>query len=781
MSTQTVVIKERSSTRDLTQPALILLVWPAIALLVCLVLWMLRPPAAVPASASLQEFSAARALSDVHVIARVPHPIGSPANATVRDYLVRRLTELQMSPQVSSGIGITVHLDSVSAGKVENVIGRISGTHNSEAVLLVAHYDSVYRAPGAGDDAAAVAALLETLRALRAGPALKNDVIVLFTDGEEEGLLGAESFAHSHPFMKQAGLIMNFEGRGNQGISLLFETSAANRTLLRETASVSPQPFASSLFYSIYKLLPNDTDFTVLRRSQKPGLNFAFGGGFEAYHSALDTPEHLSAASVQNHGAYALALTRHFGDMDLTQLGSGKGDAVFFNSVGHHLIEYSESWVFPNTILLVLLVLASLTINIRRKEITAGRTILASLAWCVILLAVPVVLMGVWWVVSLDIGDRLIRGDAPANALFLTGLVLAGLVLTMYAVRIGRSRLGVRPFCFGGLVTTTLLSLVLAAKLPAGSYLLVVPLLFAVAGLLLAGIIAKGNRLVESAFTAPSVLVMILLYAPLMYLVYIFLTLQILTAAVAGLLVVLCFAIGAPLLALAVPASKPLRWTSGILASLVLVCLVSGILLSHPSAVHPKFDTVLYSVNSNERTAAWLSYDQTLDSFTSHFLTGTQLRRQAMPDFLAGSVRPMWSTPATLADLAPPEMDIKSNEQAGRERHLHLVVRSRRGARLMHLRFDKSVRVSAVNIGGRDVAVQQDATEPFTLNLSGLNQGEMDINLTVSGTHDLVFWAMDESDGLPVPAQRPPDHLAWYGSDVTLVCRKYSVPAPASL
>ncbi len=781
MSTQASVTVERPSVQDSTSSPPLLFVWPVIVLLIGLSLWMLQPPEPVPTSAPPQDFSAARAMADVQIIARIPHPIGSAANAAVRDYLVTRLTALNMAPQVFSGIGVSAYGGSVAAGKVENVVGRMDGRDHARAILLVAHYDSVDRAPGAGDDGAGVAALLETVRALKAGPQLRNDVIVLFTDGEEEGLLGAEMFAHSHPWMKQAGLVMNFEGRGNKDVSLLFETSAANRTLLQETASVSPQPFASSLFYSIYKLLPNDTDFTILRRSQVPGMNFAFGGGLEAYHTALDTPEHVSAASIQNHGAYALAFTRHFGDMDLAQLDHSTGDAVFFNSLGNHLVVYPESWVIPQEILLTVFLLAALAMNARSKRVTIARVLLASATWIVILLVVPAVLAGAWWVLSFVLGSRLIRGDAPSNALLLTGLLLLAALVLVYLFRLGRNAIGARNFCFGGLVTVSALSWVLALKMPAGSYLLVVPLLLVAMGLLLAGIFAKSNRLTEPIATAPAAIAMILLYAPLMYLVYVFLTLQMITAAAAGFLVALFFAVGAPLLDVSVPTGKPLRWMSGSLAALMLVSIVAGIILSRASAVHPRFDTIFYSVNSDEHAAAWLSYDQALDSWTSHFFPEAQRRRQAMPDYIGGSTRSVWSTPATLVELAPPEVEVKENIRAGEERHLHLIVRSHRDARMVLLRFEKSIRVSAANIGGRELPVHQRANEPFSVSLYGFKQDGIDLDLTVDGAHDLVFWAMDESGGLPVSSERPPDHLAWYGSDVTFVSRKYSLAARASL
>src|SRR5438105_2344263 len=79
--------------------------------------------------------------------------------------------------------------------------------------------------PGADDDGVGVATLLETVRALKAGARLRNDVIFLFTDGEEVGMLGARAFVGEHPWAKEVGVALNFEARGNTGPALMFETS----------------------------------------------------------------------------------------------------------------------------------------------------------------------------------------------------------------------------------------------------------------------------------------------------------------------------------------------------------------------------------------------------------------------------------------------------------------------------------------------------------------------------------------------------------------------------
>ena len=118
----------------------------------------------------------------------------------------------------------------------------------------------------------------------RAGTAAQH-LVVVFTDGEELGLLGAQLFATAHPRAARLGLVLNFEGRGNAGPSYLFQTSPGNEALIRGVARAAPHPRTNSLTGEVYRRLPNDTDLTIFLR-ELPGvaaLNFAFIDGFDAY------------------------------------------------------------------------------------------------------------------------------------------------------------------------------------------------------------------------------------------------------------------------------------------------------------------------------------------------------------------------------------------------------------------------------------------------------------------------------------------------------------------
>src|SRR5436305_1113045 len=193
-----------------------------LALILFLSIYMQRPPAALPADAPETEFSAARALRHLEVISRKPHPMGTAEHAAVRDYISGELTKAGLTPEVQTAMAVNNRAGSqLRAGKVENVMARLKGTDSAKAVMLVAHYDSVPTSLGASDDGSGVVTLLESLRALRAAPPLKNDVIFLFTDGEEPGLLGADAFAAQHAWAKDAGVVVNFEARGNGGPAIM--------------------------------------------------------------------------------------------------------------------------------------------------------------------------------------------------------------------------------------------------------------------------------------------------------------------------------------------------------------------------------------------------------------------------------------------------------------------------------------------------------------------------------------------------------------------------------
>jgi hypothetical protein len=289
-----------------------------------------RTPAPSPVDAPPPAFSAGRAMDDVRAIARRPHPSGSAENRRVRDYLVARLRSL----------GLEVRLqDSAAERPISNIVAVLPGTDRTlPAVTLMAHYDSVADSPGAADDAAGVAAALEIARAIGVGGRPRRDLLVLLTDGEEAGLLGARAFFRSDPLARRVGVVLNMEARGGGGRAFMFETSAANGRLVGLYGRAAERPSSTSLAVYLYDLMPNGTDFTIPKRAGIAGLNWAFIGRPGQYHHASSTPEALDQGSLQHLGDQVLPVTRAL--LTAERLPPSAPNAVYSDLLGAVLLAY---------------------------------------------------------------------------------------------------------------------------------------------------------------------------------------------------------------------------------------------------------------------------------------------------------------------------------------------------------------------------------------------------------------------------------------------------------
>ena len=289
----------------------------ALALLVGVL--SLQVPAPVGADAPATAFSAERAMADVREIAQRPHPVGSADHARVRLYLQQRMTDLGLQVSTQSGPisrGSARYLRRMGGDPEAaeftaiNLVGVLPGRDPAlPAVALMAHYDTVPMSAGAADDTAGLAAILETVRALRARGPADRTLVVLFTDAEEIGLDGARIFWGGHPLRDRIGAVVNLEARGGGGRAMMFETGRGNAETIalfaRSGVRADGGVTANSLAGFVYERMPNGTDFTVPKDRGVQGLNLAFIGRPAQYH-ANSTPEALDRGAVQHIGSQAL-------------------------------------------------------------------------------------------------------------------------------------------------------------------------------------------------------------------------------------------------------------------------------------------------------------------------------------------------------------------------------------------------------------------------------------------------------------------------------------------
>ena len=332
--------------------------WAAVIALagaVILAIVATTPRGPVSANASTTVFSASRAMADVRVIGRAPHPTGSAEDAQVRSYLVARLKGMGLEVATATGTmspAAKKRLDGwrkavAPAPPLTNIVAILPGRDRAQpAVLLMAHHDSVWGSPAAADDGAGVASVLETIRAIKAGGQPRRDVMVLLTDGEELGLEGAKAFFAADPRRGHVGVIVNLETRGGGGRASMFETGSDNGPMMDLFGQAVRRPVATSLSVFIYKKLPNSTDLTVAKKLGYPGFNFAFIGRASLYHSPLATPDALDQGALQDMGRQTLDLTRALADAPV--LPGRAADRTFFDAFGLVFVSYPAAlgWLF---------------------------------------------------------------------------------------------------------------------------------------------------------------------------------------------------------------------------------------------------------------------------------------------------------------------------------------------------------------------------------------------------------------------------------------------------
>ncbi|NUP04209.1 MAG: M20/M25/M40 family metallo-hydrolase, partial [Nonomuraea sp.] len=232
-----------------------------------------QPPTPAGPDAPATSFSAARAWPHLERIASGgPTPIGSPGGRAVRDYLVAELRELGLKPEVQRAIGAHAFGHQIVSGLAENVVAVVPGRASTGRVLLAAHYDSTPTTPGTSDDKASVAAILEIARALKAGPPPRNDVVLLLSDGEEPGLIGAEAFS-GHPLARDGGVMINLEGPGNAAPSSVYNVTPGGAGLVAAFARAVPYPVGESAVIGAYRSTGFHSDLSALEEHGFVGMD----------------------------------------------------------------------------------------------------------------------------------------------------------------------------------------------------------------------------------------------------------------------------------------------------------------------------------------------------------------------------------------------------------------------------------------------------------------------------------------------------------------------------
>jgi len=659
--------------------------------------------------------------------------------------------------------------------------------------MLAAHYDSVPTGPGANDDGTAVAALLETARALTSGPPLRNDVILMFTDGEETELLGSKVFVEEHPWADEVGVTLNFEARGGGGPSVVFEITPNAREwqLVEGVARAAPRPIASSITSEIYRRMGLQTDLLVFSREAGiAGVNFAYFRDATRYHTALDTPGNVDENSLQHHGSYALALARYFGNGGpkvMSPAAAGMGKPVYFDVLGLFLVRYPAGWALVFSAFVAILFVGVLVLGLRRRLLTGRGTLGSFLVSLLALVLIPAVIAALLPLLRFVGGGRPVEirlGDVYYSGIYALGFLAATLALAIVLYGFAGRQAGAYNLTLGTLVPWLMLCCLSTLLLPRVSYVFTWPLLLALIGIAASMLLPNPRGRSRASYVRMAIVLLcgaaaIALLAPFIYLLHLALTVGL--ATVTAVLIVLTAGIlaGPVVFLVGGEGVRVPVWSSLGLAFAAAGLFLAGGLLSGFDADHPRPDSILYALDADSGEAIWATLDEETDAYTSRFVRPNAARGR-LEDFLPLGSPGLFSE-APAVPLAAPAVEVLGDHASGDTRTLRLRVSSPRGAKYLSLWLqsddpqDPDTPVLSAAVDGEPVEGPTDLGPwgRWGVEFRTLPKDGVVLTLEVRAGAPLQLRVVDSSDGLPdvpgIDERRPADTMPQYelGAGVT--------------
>lgn len=555
----------------------------------------------------LTEFSPLRAMQLVEKISQKPHYVSAVKHDQVMNLIVAEMKKIGLQPAIQQGFTMTEKGTLVYA---KNIVAKISGAKNTKSLLLLSHYDSAPHtfSKGAADDASGVATILEGIRAYRNGANKnKNDIVILFTDAEEIGLNGAALFCTQHKWAKNIGLALNFEARGTSGNSyMLMETNKGNAAMVSHFSNAGVSyPAGNSLMYSIYKMLPNDTDLTIFREKNKiQGFNFAFIDSHFNYHTENDNIQNLDKKSLAQQGAYLMPLLYHFAQIDLTRL-NATSDEVYFN-FSNLFFHYPSYWTLPIIGIGFLLFVFFVFVGIAKRVLHIDKMMRGLVLFLLAFLISGILSFGLWQVVKLVYPEYqdILQGFPYNGHLYIYAfLALAmGVCFVVYYKNYekneGYSKM-VFPILFWFIICT-----VLAFYLP-GAGFLIIPVLGSVIMLGFFVFFEKASAVLNLILALPLLLILI----PFITMFPVGLGLKILFASC--MLLVLAFVLLLPVFG----AFANKKMWAMFCFMLFVGLVVTAHFQSYFTPNTPKPNSLVYYHDADTHKSYWATYNKTLDSW----------------------------------------------------------------------------------------------------------------------------------------------------------------------
>jgi len=657
----------------------------------------LMPKKISNASTPLTEFSTERALVHLKEITKKPHYIGTGEHKKVREYIVNQLQQLGLTTEIQQQV--TLNGKFRAGTTTQNIIAKIKGTDAEKTLLLLTHYDSaVHSSLGASDAGSGVVTILESVRVFLAkNKQPKNDIIILISDAEEIGLLGASAFVNHHPWAKDVGVVLNFEARGSGGPSyMLLETNGGNKKLIEHFVAANPKyPLASSLMYSIYKMLPNDTDLTIFREDGDiEGYNFAFIDDHYDYHTVQDSYKRLDKNTLEHQGTYLMALLDYFADADLSNLKS-ETDYVYFNLPYIGMVYYPFSWILPMLIVLSLLFIGLLIYGFTQQKIKLKGLFIGFIPFLgSLILSGLITVYG--WKLLLKIHPQyqgVLHGFTYNGHWYIAAFSALTLALCFMFYKKYFEKEDALNLMIAPIFIWLFINIAVAIYLKGAGYF-IMTLLYGVVSLALYLFSKKENlSILLTVLSIPILLV----FAPLIQMLPVGLGLKMLV--VSSVFIVLLFGLLIPVFS----SYKNHKNLGRLFLVLSIIIFISASFKSKYSVDRKQPNSIMYVLDADKNEAYWATYDKHIDEFTKQFL-GDNPTEGSYDNLTTSSkygTNIQWHKKAKVKTIIQPVIEIVKDTLIANKRSVHVQIKPQRMSNRIEFISKNPILIESFKVNGQ--------------------------------------------------------------------------------
>lgn len=428
-----------------------------------------------------------------------PHSIADKEeNQLVMEYIISEIEKLGVVNSDTTDVPAYLVQEYVSSSTnyqnfyLKNVVVHIPANAENatnEAVMVMAHYDSVPMGQGAADDVLACSTMLEAIRyyldRMHNGYTIANDLVFCFVNGEEYGLYGSEAFVNEfsgfNNLVERINFAINLEARGTSGTQIMFETASNNYNTVKLFCEVNKNLFTCSVATKIYDIMPNFTDFSNLKTYYQ-GVNIANIGSGENYHTQNDNPANVSESYATQQAQIVNALLDKLANYNLSKLYEADDSAIFFSYLNIGDVVYDINTAVVLAVIGILLFTANIVISVLHKKKNLVKTTKAVLSIIIGLVLTAGATFGCYYLFQLiaalagNIDIHTIGTISFSNIPIIIGIVVLALGITVLTTHFSCKLFKIEPrdvtraFAYIHIV----LGVAISFTIPEASYLFII-------------------------------------------------------------------------------------------------------------------------------------------------------------------------------------------------------------------------------------------------------------------------------------------------------------------